>query len=376
LQVRFGGESEETCRRTTRLALILQQTTLFWLIVNQKPYYVYRVRAADAAGNLSGYSATVSTTTQAASSSFTVSASPSTVAPGGTITVSYTAPSNHSTTDWVSIFNQGVADTAYNSWKYVPTGTSGTLTLTASSESGNPLPAGTYEVRYYLNDGFTRVATSNKVTVSSSSDITAPSTPTDLTAAAVSSSQINLSWSASSDNVGITGYKVYRNGTQITTIAGTSYQNTGLSPSTTYTYTVVAYDAAGNVSAQSASATTPSTSGQFVMSFTLVNADTDEDIQSLNNGATLNLATLPTRNLNIRANTSPSLVGSVKFGYDSSVSYRIENTAPYAFAGDSSGNYYAWTPTIGSHTITVTPYTGSNATGVAGTPLRVSFTVR
>jgi chitodextrinase len=90
-------------------------------------------------------------------------------------------------------------------------------------------------------------------------DTTLPTVPTGLTATAVSSTQINLSWSASTDNVGVTGYRIYRNGSQITTTAGTSYQDTGRSPSTTYTYRVAAYDAAGNVSTQSsqASATTP-----------------------------------------------------------------------------------------------------------------------
>src|SRR5438874_1312327 len=90
-------------------------------------------------------------------------------------------------------------------------------------------------------------------------DTTPPSVPTGLTASAVSSSQINLSWTASSDNVGVSGYRVYRNGSQIATTSATSFANTGLSPSTTYSYTVAAYDAAGNLSAQSspASATTP-----------------------------------------------------------------------------------------------------------------------
>jgi chitodextrinase len=89
-------------------------------------------------------------------------------------------------------------------------------------------------------------------------DTTPPSTPTNLTATAVSSSQINLSWTASTDNVAVTGYKVFRGGTQIATTPTSSYSNTGLSPSTAYTYTVQAYDAANNVSAQSsqASATT------------------------------------------------------------------------------------------------------------------------
>jgi chitodextrinase len=90
------------------------------------------------------------------------------------------------------------------------------------------------------------------------SDTLPPSTPVNLSATAVSSTQINLVWSASTDNTGVTGYKVYRGGTQIATVTGTSYSNVGLTPSTPYSYTVAAYDAAGNTSAQSpaASATT------------------------------------------------------------------------------------------------------------------------
>ena len=72
------------------------------------------------------------------------------------------------------------------------------------------------------------------------------------------SSQINLSWSASTDNVGVTGYQIYRGGTLLTTVTGTSYSNTGLTPSTSYSYYVRATDAAGNFSGNSntASATT------------------------------------------------------------------------------------------------------------------------
>lgn len=94
-------------------------------------------------------------------------------------------------------------------------------------------------------------------------DSTAPSVPTNLIANPVSSSQINLSWNASTDNVGVTGYRVYRGGTQIVTTTATSYSNIGLSASATYSYTVAAYDAAGNNSATSttASATTPGSSG-------------------------------------------------------------------------------------------------------------------
>jgi thermitase len=90
-------------------------------------------------------------------------------------------------------------------------------------------------------------------------DTQAPSVPANLTASTVSSSQINLSWSASTDNVGVAGYNVYRNGVKVATVPGTSYSNTGLSGATTYAYTVNAFDAAGNTSAQSTAvnATTP-----------------------------------------------------------------------------------------------------------------------
>ena len=67
----------------------------------------------------------------------------------------------------------------------------------------------------------------------------------------MSSSQINLSWTASTDAVGVAGYRIYRNGTLIASTSSTSYQNTGLASNTTYSYRVSAYDAADNASAQS-----------------------------------------------------------------------------------------------------------------------------
>ena len=89
-------------------------------------------------------------------------------------------------------------------------------------------------------------------------DSTPPTVPGNVTASSVSASQINVGWSASGDNVGVVGYTVYRNGVQVGTTPGTSFADTGLSPSTTYSYAVAAQDAAGNSSARSsaASATT------------------------------------------------------------------------------------------------------------------------
>jgi parallel beta-helix repeat protein len=82
-------------------------------------------------------------------------------------------------------------------------------------------------------------------------DTSAPSLPGGMAATVVSSSQIKLSWSASSDNKGVTGYKIYRNGTLLTSTSATTYQATGLVAATTYSFYVVASDAAGNNSAKS-----------------------------------------------------------------------------------------------------------------------------
>jgi len=86
------------------------------------------------------------------------------------------------------------------------------------------------------------------------SDTQAPSVPQNLNATAASQSQIDLTWPASTDNIGVNGYRIFRDGTEIATAASTTYSNTGLTASTTYQYTVTAYDAAGNESNPSASA--------------------------------------------------------------------------------------------------------------------------
>jgi chitodextrinase len=94
-------------------------------------------------------------------------------------------------------------------------------------------------------------------------DTTAPTTPTGLTGTPADTS-VALSWTASTDNVGVAHYNVYRNGTQIAGAAptGTTYTDTGLTPGTAYSYTVSASDAAGNTSGQSAAfATTTTTTG-------------------------------------------------------------------------------------------------------------------
>lgn len=115
-----------------------------------------------------------------------------------------------------------------------------------------------------------------------------------------------------------------------------------------------------------------------VTTFTLLNADTDQPIAGfdpLRDGATIDLTALPTANLSIRANTSPTTVGSVRFAYDGNDNYKIENFVPYTIAGDNGPDYWPWTLTGGSHTLIATPYSEAQLGGTAGTPHKVSFRV-
>src|SRR5258705_6564729 len=106
------------------------------------------------------------------------------------------------------------------------------------------------------------------VAISSSPDTTAPTAPSGLTAVASSATQIGLTWTASTDNVAVVGYRVERCSgvscttfAQITTTTALSFADSGLAASTSYSYRVLATDAAGNLSAYSNTASTTLTSG-------------------------------------------------------------------------------------------------------------------
>ena len=86
-------------------------------------------------------------------------------------------------------------------------------------------------------------------------DTTPPTIPTNLVANAVNSTQIDLSWNASTDNYGVVaGYNIYRDGAFLKSVAGTSASDAVLNPVTDYCYTVSAYDNAGNESTRSSQA--------------------------------------------------------------------------------------------------------------------------
>ncbi|MEU4509393.1 glycosyl hydrolase family 18 protein [Nonomuraea wenchangensis] len=100
-----------------------------------------------------------------------------------------------------------------------------------------------------------------KVSTGGGTDTTAPSVPGNLRSTGVTSNSVSLAWNASTDNVAVTGYEVYRGSTLITTVTDTTHTDTGLTASTAYTYTVRARDAAGNRSAASAAVTATTSNG-------------------------------------------------------------------------------------------------------------------
>lgn len=113
-----------------------------------------------------------------------------------------------------------------------------------------------------------------------------------------------------------------------------------------------------------------------ILSFTLVNADTNEDIVPLEEGMEISIADLPTLNLNIRANASDDAQSvALSLSGDKSTS-RTENVSPYALYGDSpTGNYSGSEFGLGSYTVSATAYAESQLAGNSGEELSLNFQI-
>jgi chitodextrinase len=206
--------------------------------------YSYRIKATDAAGNASSYTSTQQATTQNATDAEAPSTPTDLISTSATETqigLSWTPATDNISVAGYKIYRNGVQvatspTPAYNNTNLVPN-TSYSYAISAYDAAGN------------------ESTQSTSLTVATLPDSLSPSIPTNVTAQALSSSKVTVSWSVATDNIGVTGYKVYRDGTQIATTATPTYQDTSVSANTTYTYTVSAYDAATNESTQSTMAT-------------------------------------------------------------------------------------------------------------------------
>jgi chitodextrinase len=225
--------------------------------------YSYRVRATDAANNSSAYSSVATATTIAAPDTQPPTAPPSLVATAFSstqINLAWTASTdNVAVTGYLIERCQGASCSSFA--QIVALGNVTTYSNTALAVSTN------YSYRVRATDAAGNLSAYSNISSATTPDTTAPSAPSALTAASISATQINLSWTASTDNVAVTGYRVERcqgascsNFTQVATSATTTFNDTTLTASTSYSYRVRATDAGSNLSAYSntASATTQS----------------------------------------------------------------------------------------------------------------------
>jgi len=195
-------------------------------------------------------------------------------------------------------------------------------------------------------------STSGGGSTGSTADVQAPTVPASLSATALSASQIALSWSPSTDNVGVAGYNVYRNGNQIATTTATSFQDSALSAATTYSYSVAAFDAANNVSAQSsvASATTQQAADTIAPTVTIGSPAAGSTV-----GGTVSVS----------ANASDNVgVTKVEF-YVNGALQATDSSAPYSFSWNTAG--FA----NGSYTLTMKAYDAAGNVGQASSTVNV-----
>ena len=248
-----------SCSNYSQIATTTTATTYNNTGLSASTTYRYRVRANDAAGNLSAYSSIVNATTLTPDTQAPTAPTGLTATPASTtqVNLSWTA-----STDNVGVTGYRIERcTGASCSNYSQIGT--TTTTTTYNDTGLTSST-TYRYRVRANDAAGNLSAYSTVVNATTltPDTQAPTAPAGLTATATSSSQINLSWTASTDNVAVTGYKLERctgvscsTFAEIATPTATSYSDTGLSASTSYSYRVRATDAAGNLSSYSATAT-------------------------------------------------------------------------------------------------------------------------
>lgn len=208
---------------------------------------------------------------------------------------------------------------------------------------------------------------------SGSTDTVAPTAPASLAAAGTTSSSTNLSWTAATDNVAVTGYSIYNGATLVTTVTGLTYSVAGLTASTAYTFTVKAKDAAGNLSVASNAVAVTTTAATATYCASKGNSVADEYISRVQLGTINNASTGGTGYSDFTAITTNLTKGSASIititptwtgtayaeGY--AVWIDLNGDKDFADAGELvwSKTAATTTPATGSFTVSTTALTGS-----------------
>ena len=200
--------------------------------------YRYSVTAVDAAGNVSPASTDLVVTTSTDTAAPAVPAGLRVVAvTTNTIGLSWSPATDNVAVDRYEIFRGGVKVATSSGTTYTDTalaaGTSYSYTVAAVDAAGN----------------HSAPAAAVTGTTATPPDTTAPAAPGTFTAKVSALGQVSLSWSAATDNVKVTGYRLTRGGSALASPTGLAYQDSGLTAGATYTYALTAVDAAGNKSA-------------------------------------------------------------------------------------------------------------------------------
>ncbi|RXR20891.1 T9SS type A sorting domain-containing protein [Flavobacterium amnicola] len=205
------------------------------------------------------------------------------------------------------------------------------------------------------------------------SDTTAPSTPASLTASGTTSSSTNLAWTAATDNVGVTGYNVYSGTTLLGTATGTTYTASGLTASTTYSFTVKAKDAAGNLSASSNAVSVTTLAAVATYCASKGNSVADEyigrvQIGTINNASTggtgysdyTSISTNVTKGSATTITVTPTWTGTT-YAEGYAVWIDLNNDKDFADTGELVWSKAAATatPATGSFTVPTTAITGA-----------------
>lgn len=230
--------------------------------------YSYTVKAQDAVGNTSAASAALALTTSAGNSATIYHRIPT----GWTSSNLHYAATGGS---WTAV--PGVPmDPACSGWKMQTVALGAASSLQAVFNNGSGTWDNNGGNNYQLTAGISAIAAGvvSKTNPCAGGDTSPPSVPTGLTLGAVSANSVSLSWAASTDNVGVTGYDVLRGGAKVGSTASRSYTDTGVLPGQSYSYTVKAYDAVGNLSAASAALAVTTPASACSVSFTISNANT------------------------------------------------------------------------------------------------------
>ncbi|TQM79707.1 chitodextrinase [Saccharothrix saharensis] len=236
--------------------------------------YAFTVRAVDAAGNESGASDPLTVRTPAAPDTEGPStpANPrATGASASSIGLAWDASTDNVGVTGYEVYNGGTLATTVE-------GTTATV--------GGLAPDTEYSFTVVAKDAAgNRSSASSAVTARTEAapDTEGPTAPAGLAVHDVTQSSVTLGWSASTDNVGVTGYEVFNGGTLATTVEGTTATVGGLAPDTEYSFTVIAKDAAGNRSAAGAAVTarteaTPDTQAPTAPSVLRSTAQTENSV--------------------------------------------------------------------------------------------------